>query len=263
MSQISCNEVSELAPALALDAVEPGQREGLEGHVQRCPSCAHELSELHEVTTQFALALPQREPPASLGERIMAVAASDSAHRETSLRLSVSPSRWSRLCSPALSAVSLAAAIAALLWGAALQSQLGSAQHQATETSAQLERLRGAYNTVIDVLASPQTTVQDLQADETAAEAQGKVWIDHASGQGMMMARGLPGLSESQTYQVWLSNQAGRVSAGLLREYEDGVYYLVLRVPGKLTDYQRLGVTLEPIGGSPEPTGRRVIAGEI
>jgi anti-sigma-K factor RskA len=162
-----------------------------------------------------------------------------------------------------VSVASLVVALAALALAASLQGQLGQAQRQAAESRAQLERIRASYFTVASVLASPQLEERNLQPTEAAPGAVGKVWIDRASGRGMMMARDLPELGENRAFQVWLANGQERVSAGLLRANDEDVYYLVLQAPGKLTDYQRLGVTIEPAGGSPGPTGPRVIGGEL
>ena len=259
--------MSELGSALALDALEPAERDFLEAHIRRCPDCARELAELRQVAAQLALGLPQHEPPAALRERIMALAARDTVTEQRSggatERVAPPPRSWWRRWAAGLSLASLAVALAALLWAASLQAQLGQAQRQVAESGAQLERIRANYFTIASVLASPQLEVRELQPAESVPGASGKVWVDRGSGRGMMMARGLPDLAQNQAFQVWLSNAQGRVSAGLLRANDEDVYYLVLQAPGKLTDYQRLGVTIEPSSGSPGPTGPRVIGGEI
>jgi hypothetical protein len=79
----------------------------------------------------------------------------------------------------------------------------------------------------------------------------------------MMMARDLPPLPEGQGYQVWLANDRGRISPGFLRPYAEGVYYLVLSAPDPLTDYRRVGVTREPLPGSPGPTRPRVVGADL
>ena len=275
---MSCQHVSDLGPALALDALEAPEREALEAHLRRCPRCADELRELREVAAHLGLALPQHEPPPALGQRILALAAADVEVGSSRIVAPPPPSGrsaswgreerqrrppWYERWSPAISLASLVAAIAALLWGASLQAQLGSTQRQLAETSGQFERVRNSYGAVVRVLGSPQTRVRELEPTEAAPAAEGKLWVDQASGQGMLMARDLPRLPEGQTYQVWLSGGGNRVSAGFLRPSDEDVYYVVLQAPGKLTDYERLGVTREPAGGSPGPTGPRVIGGQI
>lgn len=251
---MDCELFAELGPALALDALDEPERAVLEEHARRCPTCARELRAWREVAAQLALAAPQREPPASLGARILA-----QAHADLASSTSTPPRGWwQRLqrWSPAVAAAALATAIAALVWGATLQAQLA-------ETRQQLEWARTSYWTIARVLASPEAEVYELQPTEAAPGAVGKVWVDPVSGQGMMMARNLPPPPPGRTYQVWLVNDGQRVSSGFLRANEEGIYYTVLQAPGRLTDYQRIGVTLEPAGGSSGPTGPRVIGGEL
>lgn len=293
---MSCELTKDLGPALALDVLEGPERELLEMHLERCPDCARTLVELRQVATGLGLALSQYDPPPALGERILAAAAADLGAGERVRNATTLPDRAGRVSVPvtrsgsraaepprgraggtqliapaphpppvarALALASLAAAIAALLWGLSLQSQLGLAQQQVAESRAQFRGLLGAYETVVEVLASPAVQELDLQAGEAAPTARGRVWVDQTSGQGMMMARNLPPLSEGYVYQVWLHRADGSVSSGFLRAYDGGVYYSVLQAPSKITDYDRLGVTPEPLGGSPGPTGPRVIGGEI
>jgi anti-sigma-K factor RskA len=269
---MSCSQTSDLIPALALDALEVPEREALEAHLRRCPDCAREVSELREVAAQLALAQPQHEPPAALGRRILAIARSEPEPEQPRTLEPVPPSSTPRVSAsprlrvPAslrLALASIVAALAAILWGLSLQAQLSETQRQLADNTAQLERIRGNYGTVVRVLGSTETQVRELRADDAAPGAQGTLWIDLASGQGMLMARNLPPISADQTYQVWLTNADTRVSAGFLRAYDEGVYYLVLQAPGSLSDYQRLGITREPFGGSSGPTGPRVVVGEI
>src|SRR6266516_6809844 len=72
-----CEQVSELGPALALDAIEEREREALETHLERCPACAREVRELRQLAAQLARALPQHEPSPALGARILAEAQRD------------------------------------------------------------------------------------------------------------------------------------------------------------------------------------------
>ena len=264
---MTCKQAAQLLPALALDALDGPERELVEAHLRRCPDCAREQQALQEIVTQLALAVPQVDPPAALREQIVA-SATDDGRRTTDVIPVLRPSsvvrRPSRLrWSPAFSLAALVLALAALVWGASLQNELGTTRAQAADSSAQLERIRGSYGTIVRVLGSPQMQVRDLQPSEAAPTAQGRLWLDSTSGQGMLMAHDLPPLAVNQSYQVWLVNAQGRVNAGLLRESDDSIYYLLIQPPGKLTDYQRLGVTREPAGGSPGPTGPRIIGGDL
>ena len=267
MTPNRCEELADLLPGQALDALEASERELVAAHAARCADCARQQRELIEVASQLALALPQVEPPTTLGARIL-----DEARRERAPERSLTsaqPGRasgfWTLLqrWSAGLSLAALAVALAALLWGANLHQQLGQSQRQLAETSAQLQGSRTNYWTVARVLASPAVQVRELQAGDAAPGAQGKLWVDPVSGSGMMMARELPPPPAGTVYQVWLADSNGRVCPGFLRANDEGIYYLVLNAPGKVSDYQRVGVTQEPSPGSLDPTGPRVIGGAI
>jgi hypothetical protein len=262
-----CDELADLLPAQALDALAAPQRELVAAHTARCADCAREQRELSEVASQLALALPQLEPPPALGARILAEARRDLAPERPlpNAQPGQASGFWTALqrWSAGLSLVAIAVALVALLWGANLQQQLDQSQRQLAETSAQLQGTRTNYWTVARVLASPEVQVRELQAGDAAPGAQGKLWVDPISGRGMMMARELPPPPAGTVYQAWLSDSNGRVCPGFLRANEYGIYYLVLDAPGKVSDYQRVGVTLEPSPGSPGPTGPRVIGGSI
>jgi anti-sigma-K factor RskA len=272
---MSCDLVRETGAAVALGAAEALEAEAAEAHARRCSACAQELRALREVAAELALALPQQDPPAACRARLLAAARADLEPEQVWATRAepARPSGWRELLrswSPGLALGGLAAAVAALIWGASLQAQLDASRRQLAETntqladtSGQLERLRGNYWAVASVLAAPSVRTADLSATDAAPTCRAKIWVDPTSGRGMMMARDLPPIGPTQVYQVWLVNQQGRVSGGFLRPNDEGIYYVVLQAPGKLTDYQQLGVTVEPLGGSPSPTGQRVIAGTI
>jgi anti-sigma-K factor RskA len=65
-------------------------------------------------------------------------------------------------------------------------------------------------------------------------------------------------LGPDQQYQLWLIKD-GRISGGVFDVGDDGYGSLTVRAPDPLDSYT-FGVTVEPAGGSPGPTGPRVLA---
>jgi anti-sigma-K factor RskA len=70
----------------------------------------------------------------------------------------------------------------------------------------------------------------------------------------------LPELGQDKTYQVWLIEPDGhRVSAGLFRPQPDASYTTQPVITEQdITKFTGVGVTIEPAGGSDQPTGPRV-----
>jgi anti-sigma-K factor RskA len=71
----------------------------------------------------------------------------------------------------------------------------------------------------------------------------------------------LPALSSDQTFEVWLIDEAGAQSGGLVQAAPpDQPTYILVPLDKPLDEYQAFGVSIEPAGGSPEagPTGPRI-----
>lgn len=68
----------ELAAGAALDDLDPRERASLDAHLSTCPPCRTDARALVDTAGLLALAVPRREPPASLrGAVLAAIAASE------------------------------------------------------------------------------------------------------------------------------------------------------------------------------------------
>ena len=104
--------------------------------------------------------------------------------------------------------------------------------------------------------------VFSLQGAEAAPDAQGYLILEDS--QGLLVTKGLAVPPEGQVYQVWFMDAAGRrVSGGIFRTQPRPYGVYTVTVPLPLTAYARIGVTLEPEGGSPSPTGPQVLRGVL
>jgi anti-sigma-K factor RskA len=108
--------------------------------------------------------------------------------------------------------------------------------------------------------APPQ--VVPLQGAEAAPDAEGYLILE--DGQALLVTKGLAVPPEGRVYQVWFADAAGRrVSGGIFRTQPRPYGVYTVTVPLPLTAYVRIGVTLEPEGGSPSPTGPQVLRGVL
>lgn len=99
-----------------------------------------------------------------------------------------------------------------------------------------------------------------LQGAEAAPEAEGYLIVE--DGQGLLVTKGLAVPPEGRAYQVWFVDAAERrVSGGTFRTHPRPYGVYTVTVPLNLQAYVRIGVTLEPEGGSPHPTGPQVLQG--
>lgn len=93
------------------------------------------------------------------------------------------------------------------------------------------------------------------------AEAPDARGILYVSGErGVLMLQGLSPLPNQQTYQLWLAPIGeGALSAGLLSISPEETNWLNVNIPPGVQDLSAVGVSIEPAGGSPAPTGPIVL----
>ena len=70
-------------------------------------------------------------------------------------------------------------------------------------------------------------------------------------------------LDSAQTYQLWLIDEGQPRSAGVFNPDATGWAWLAFSVEEALTDYQALGISVEPAGGSEQPTTTPLALGAI
>jgi anti-sigma-K factor RskA len=78
-----------------------------------------------------------------------------------------------------------------------------------------------------------------------------------------LIVAGLPKLEANQTYQVWLINGDKPVSAGLLTVDENGQGVVIVTSDEAISSFKSLGISVEPQGGSSQPTGDIVVLSDI
>ncbi|GAA1790354.1 anti-sigma factor [Agromyces lapidis] len=70
-------------------------------------------------------------------------------------------------------------------------------------------------------------------------------------GRSAIVAEGLPDVGDEHTYELWYIDESGAVSAGTFDVRGDEAWRLL---EGEFASGTAVGITVEPAGGSPEPT---------
>ena len=270
MSRLTCEEVRELLPLLALDALDVDEQDVVEDHLAGCSACLEELAGYSETAAAMAMALPQSDPSPALKGRVLAEAkrarlVPAGAARQ---RIPAPPvwrgertSRWRVSLSSLVAGVALLLAAGSTAWAFSLRSELDA---QSARIATLSERANN-YARVTAVLQAADTQIRVLQSTGAAPEAIGRVYIDPETSEGMLMVRNLPPLPQGRVYQLWVAGADGqRQSAGLLTWTDkSGNGYSLIKCPDTLSRWQSFGVTEEPSGGSQLPTGARLLGGTI
>ncbi|MFJ4296026.1 anti-sigma factor domain-containing protein [Curtobacterium sp. NPDC089689] len=285
------DDPSTLTGSYALDALSDDERTQVEVALASSPELRSETDSLRETALQLAYSTAPIEPPASLKASLMAqiqntpqaaplapaasvpaasaAAPSDPASSAAGLeaRPASAPSpasasvsgpaetaarrRWFQRPAAALSA---AAAVAVVFLGVGLGvgGVLNPGDESRPVTSQSASVLDGIY------------AASDFQRSSTPVQGGGTatvVWSQDL-GKSAVILDGVEAAPKGKTYELWYidSKAAGGAitSAGLMDQYADGVHSAVLS--GKVRDGVTVGITVEPAGGSKQPTTTPIAA---
>ena len=121
------------------------------------------------------------------------------------------------------------------------------------------------WNQVRDLSArrDESMAVVALNGTEFAPQSSGKIVISRDGRYGTLVVDQLPELDKSQQYQLWLIQDGNRTSGGVFSVSDHGYGSLEIWSPQPLGSYGSFGITIEPSGGSPGPTGDKVLGGDL
>ena len=94
---------------------------------------------------------------------------------------------------------------------------------------------------------------------ESAHHVQLAQFVVLPSGQGYLVKSNLPTLSSAHTYQLWGVINGQAISLGLLGQTPHAAGFTFAGSPTP----SKLGITVEPAGGSVVPTGSMLAAGTV
>ncbi|MDW3220422.1 MAG: anti-sigma factor [Acidimicrobiales bacterium] len=232
-------DLHHLAAAYALDALDDDERAAFEAHYPTCDICSSDVVDYRE--TAAVLASADAAPaPAGLGDRVMAEIA------QTRQIPPIVPDRVVDLADRRRNRTRRAGFLAAA--AAAVIAIVGFAVSlRGTSGTDDFER----------VLGEPDAVVLSLEGDDGEIRV---VW-SAALDQVVVIGNGLADPGPGFIYELWFLLDEGVAPAGLFRPDDNGVLRAVLDVDD--IDGGGFGVTIEPAGGSDQPTGAVLYAGTV
>jgi anti-sigma-K factor RskA len=255
---MTSERVCDQAEAYAIGALDRVEASLFEAHAAACPECRRVVAAQREATLALAQAAAQ-EPPAGLRARVLAIpraARSPGAARERGGR------RWP-------GALALAAGVAGLMLGGVQTVRLA---RLSGELAAVMDSLSRRDHRLAEVLAQRNAVLNNdirlyvLASQDTAAASPGpggQIYWSREARSWLLHAFNLPRLSEGRVYQLWYVTADARISAGILSPDEEGHAVLLTRVPAEAATAVLGAISVEPAGGSPQPTGPIVLAGSV
>ncbi len=220
------NDIHKLSGAYALDAVDEFERAQFERHLIECADCRSETSGLRE-TAALLSELTAVTPPPALRDSVLA-GISQIRPIPPALPAPTHRRRWF----PLLVAASL---LAVLGVGAAIW-QPWTPTEQGSLTAAE------------QVLGAPDAKSVDV---DLGAAGRATVTRSKSMGKAVITTQDMAPAPSGKVFAVWLQNDEGAmIPAGLMPPGENNQLVLT----GDAAAATAAGITVEPEGGSPEPT---------
>ena len=250
--------VHALTGAYVLDAVDDDEREAFEQHLAVCNDCREEVLSLRSAVARMPAVSAVAPPPELRANILSAIAAvrplpplpeedapppaapiepSSGRHDELAARrANRRASRW-RLVAAAAAVV----ALGGVSWGLLAPEDLGGREIGVIERESDVQ--------LAELMSAP-----DLQVYTSAAGegVQGTVLRSDSLGTAAMLLQDLPEVGDDQEFQAWNIVGETPASAGVFSA-ADGTATVLLE--GDVTDAEVIAVTVEPVGGSDQPTG--------
>jgi anti-sigma-K factor RskA len=244
------SDLHTLAGAYAMDAVTPADRDAFERHLAGCEQCRLEVRGLREATAALASATAA-QPPDGFREAVLRAAGQT---RQLPPATAAPPTKWRRghdlfRWRPRLGVV-LAGAVACVLAVAAIVAGIS-----AYGMHSRLDQDQGHDHAVAMVLGAPDATMTTAPVTTGGTAT---VVMSHRERALVFTAADLRVLPSSESYELWLMGPAGSRPAGMISMSGNGKMAGPMVVSG-LSAGDKVGVTVEPAGGSRRPTTLPVV----
>jgi anti-sigma-K factor RskA len=242
------HELHLLTGAYAADALTGAELAEFEKHLARCPACTEEVRGLRETTARLGMATAIA-PPSGMRQQVLAAAARTRQLPPPGRKLrtpgsSRSGTRLRHALPRPVTVAAVAAMAAAIVVLAVLQAG----------TRHQLQQAQAGNRAVAAVLAAPGARIE---TSGTTVGGTVTAVISPGDREAVITTAGMPAPSGDRVYQLWVISTGGARSAGLMPSGSTGPTPPVLAAGVQPGD--KLGITVEPAGGTARPTTTPVV----
>jgi anti-sigma-K factor RskA len=276
------DEVKELAPLYVIGALDEKTAHDLEASLNGAtPEQRRVVAKWLDVAALLPQALPLQTPPDHIKERVLNRIAEEA--QKTPIEIAVEESKLKERAERAekkvlplvqtrraesrtarwilIAATALLAFTSAYLFkqNAKLASERDYLSHERDSLSEELAVSRRQ----VDEIVSPKTKVIAMIGDE-APQANAKVVWDTKAQQWVVYIYDLPAPPSDKDYQLWYVTAKAKINAKVFSTDEQGRAVFKLTLPPEaLAGLAATAVTLEPKGGSLQPTGKFYLKASI
>lgn len=250
MSPMDEMRFHELKDAYVLGALPEGERADFEEYLASHPERQSEVEELGGLAGMLAYAPPEHDPSAELRASVMDAVESE-AGVPRAIRRQPSPGAGRYAGARNLVLAAAAVLLVGLIsWNVLLQGEVRDLQGRVDETRTQQERAEASGN-----------GAQTIELEGSWAEQGTTAEVARIEGDRVILvAEDMPSVPEDRTLQVWVIRDGVPQPSGL---FEPSGNMAATPVTHRLQKGDTVAVTVEPAGGSDQPTTEPVLAKEV
>jgi anti-sigma-K factor RskA len=227
--------VEERIALHSLGGTEPEEIERIEAHLAGCRACREEAEAERALVSLIAQSVRRQSPRDDVRARVMQRIGTRAAPRERPARR-LRPT-W------ALAALNAVVILALIGWNLYLNAQMNSLRREVSKQEHYMSVLLSSARQEIVL------TAQDNDPGKRA-----RVYVDPETDWMVIIIDHLPPIGPDQAYQLWLITEAGPQPSILIDVNERGWGMTTLKVPEAQANFDAVGVSVEPAGGSEQPT---------
>ena len=275
--------IEELFPLYALDALSDDERSQVESYVATRPDARARLDDMVRTASAVAFGAAPVDPSPAVKRAVMDRVSADSPRPSSAAgegpgvrAAPLRPRNWRAALFrplPLLAGASLLAAILAVVWAISLNAEVTRLKQENAALAAQVDDLE-AQNTVlqqellareqvITLMLSPGVRTMAIAGTEEQPNASGQLVADPTGQSAVLVVTGLSTLPAGQVYQFWLIDEGVPVGAGTFSVDEQGEAVLEVTASAPIASFDAMGVSIEPEGGSEQPTGAIVMLSNL
>ena len=259
------DDLHTLTGAYAVNALPPDEQDEFERHLTHCGSCAAEVRGLRETASRLALNVAER-PPAQMRARVLSAAERTrqlppiiderrSRSEARPIRPHVSGRSVRRAHRKWIPRVSVAVAAASVALAVIFGVSQNNTQQRLSAIETQLSSAR-AHNQQLDSVLGAGDL--HLVSNKTAVGGSVSAIVSPRLAKVVVVTSGLPALPAGKVYELWLMSSSSAQPSGLLTAAKHGRTTPVV-ASGYMKGY-KLGITVEPAGGTLKPTTNPILA---
>lgn len=285
--------IEELIPFYALGVLNEEELIFVETHLHEHPYLQDELAMMVAVTTAIPLGTDPIMPSAHIKYDLIKQVQMDIQEAESDYPQLYEQPDWSednqssRKPVLATAAVAILAIAAMLIWGVSLYGQWNSQQARLVNLEstliAQTDQISALESQLNNIETSNQVFAEQLdeqkrylaiytdldsqiiaiKGTDVQPEAIGRLIAQPVNQIAIFTSNHLILLMPNQIYQVWLINETVIVSVGTFSVDDAGVGELIINLPTTYNTFKTISVSIEPAGGSEQPTGEIILSGNL